>query len=157
VSYTAFLARLATAIREQQEQRAAVWEARRAEGLDQGYEWDDAHPNRRPRQPRLGMRPNAFTPNLLRGKGARMDSFRRAKKREDLLHMALGVFTSAGIVDLRLPEQGRSRTSAICCCTAWTNAKLSPTRKGVSWRYSTPNGKRSTRRLCRAVCSPVVR
>ena len=42
----------------------------------------------------------------MRGQGARLDSLRRAKKREDLLHMALGVFTSAGIVDLRLPEPG---------------------------------------------------
>jgi len=106
VAYTAFLARLATAVRQRQEQRMAAWDARRAEGLGQGYERDDEHPNERPRKRRLGMRPNAFKPNLRRGQGARMDSLKRAQKREDLLHMALGVFTSAGIVDLRLPEQG---------------------------------------------------
>jgi hypothetical protein len=52
------------------------------------------------------MRPNAFEADLLRGQGARMDSLRRAKQREELLHMALGIFTSAGIVDLKLPAQG---------------------------------------------------
>ena len=83
-----------------------AWEARHNAGLDQGYDPDATDQGQPSARPSLGQRPNAFAADLLRGQGARMDSLRRAKKREDLLHMALGVFTSAGIVDLRLPEPG---------------------------------------------------
>ncbi len=83
-------------------------ETRRNAGLDQEYDPDATGQGQPSARPGLGQRPNAFEADLLQGQGARLDSLRRAKKREDLLHMALGVFTSAGIVDLRLPESARS-------------------------------------------------
>ncbi len=53
----------------------------------------------------LGRR-TGYTPNLVRGMGARLDSITHLKRREQLLDMALGVFTSAGVTHLQLPEHG---------------------------------------------------
>jgi hypothetical protein len=40
-----------------------------------------------------------------RGLGSRVDSTTRAEKRHLLLHMALGVFTSAGVAHLRVQRE----------------------------------------------------
>ena len=44
-------------------------------------------------------------PDLHRGLGARLDTPTRAEKRAQLLDMALGVFTSAGVVHLRVQRE----------------------------------------------------
>jgi hypothetical protein len=49
--------------------------------------------------------PPPLTPEVRRGLGARLDTPTRAEKRAQLLHMALGVFTSAGVVHLRVQRE----------------------------------------------------
>jgi hypothetical protein len=44
-------------------------------------------------------------PDVRLGLGARLDAPTRAEKRAQLLHMALGVFTSAGVVHLRVQRE----------------------------------------------------
>ncbi|HEV8194660.1 MAG TPA: hypothetical protein VGP82_24675 [Ktedonobacterales bacterium] len=44
-------------------------------------------------------------PDLSRGLGARLDTSTRAEKRALLLDMALGVFSSAGVVHLRVQRE----------------------------------------------------
>lgn len=46
-----------------------------------------------------------ITPDLSRGLGARLDSVRRWERRQQLLEMAFGVFSSAGVVELRLQRE----------------------------------------------------
>jgi hypothetical protein len=86
VAYVAHLAHLAARIRRLQKRRARAW--RRDKAV----------------RARMG-RPSAVEPDLDRGMGARLDAWARAEKREQLLHMALGVFTSAGVVRLRLHRE----------------------------------------------------
>jgi len=61
-------------------------------------------PTRSPSHNEVGgnQQPSDFEAGSLLGQRARLDALRQAQKREDLLHRALRVFTSAGIVDLRL-------------------------------------------------------
>ncbi|HEV8191524.1 MAG TPA: hypothetical protein VGP82_08565 [Ktedonobacterales bacterium] len=46
-----------------------------------------------------------MTPDVQHGLGARLDTPTRAQKRAQLLDMALGVFTSAGVVHLRVQRE----------------------------------------------------
>jgi hypothetical protein len=87
VAYVAHLARLASRIRRLQKRRAREWQRDRAERMQREM-------------------PPAIEPGLGRGMGARLDAVARAEKREQLLHMALGVFTSAGVVRLHLHREG---------------------------------------------------
>lgn len=86
VSYVAYLHRIAGRIKRQQNKRAAAWRRNEAEAV------------------RMGV-PLSFTPDLHRGLGARLDTPTRAEKRAQLLNMALGVFTSAGVVHLRVQRE----------------------------------------------------
>jgi hypothetical protein len=86
VSYVAYLTRIAGRIRRHQKRRAAAWRRK---------EWEVAN---------LGF-PPPLIPDLHRGLGARLDTPTRAQKREQLLHMALGVFTSAGVAHLRVQRE----------------------------------------------------
>jgi hypothetical protein len=87
VAYVAYLARIAGRIKRRQKQRVRAWERQQAERAQKG-------------------RPLPIAPDRSRGLGARLDALHRAEQREQLLHMALGVFTSAGVVQLRLHREG---------------------------------------------------
>lgn len=87
VSYLAYMHRLAGRIRRQQKLREKKWQWERAERARTG-------------------RPPAVEREQARGHGARVDSAARVAKVEQLLEMALGVFTSAGVVRLRLGREG---------------------------------------------------
>ncbi len=86
VSYVKYLHRIAGRIKRQQNKRAAAWRRKEHEAARQGF-----------------LSP--FVPDLQRGLGARMDTTTRAEKRAQLLDMALGVFTSAGVVHLRVQRE----------------------------------------------------
>src|SRR5262249_52206560 len=86
VSYVKYLHRIAGRIKRQQKRRATAWRRKEEEAV------------------RLGC-PPPFTPDLQHGLGARLDSPIRAEKRAMLLDMALGVFTSAGVVHLRVQRE----------------------------------------------------
>jgi hypothetical protein len=86
VSYVAYLSRIAGRIKRQQNRRAAAWRRKEQEAARQGF-------------------PPLLTPDLHRGLGARLDTPTRAQKRAQLLDMALGVFTSAGVVHLRVQRE----------------------------------------------------
>jgi hypothetical protein len=86
VSYVAYLHRIAGRIKRQQNRRAAAWRRKEHEASCMGF-------------------PSPLTPDLHRGLGARLDTPTRAEKRALLLDMALGVFTSAGVVHLRVQRQ----------------------------------------------------
>jgi hypothetical protein len=86
VSYVAYLHRIAGRIKRLQNKRAAAWSRKEREASRQGF-------------------PPPLTPDLQRGLGARLDTPTRAEKRALLLHMALGVFTSAGVVHLRVQRE----------------------------------------------------
>ncbi|HEV8191232.1 MAG TPA: hypothetical protein VGP82_07080 [Ktedonobacterales bacterium] len=86
VSYVGYLARIAGRIKRQQNQRAAAWRRKEHEAI------------------RLGL-PPPLLPDVRRGLGARLDTPTRAEKRTQLLDMALGVFSSAGVVYLRVQRE----------------------------------------------------
>ena len=86
VSYVEYLHRIAGRIKRQQNKRAAAWRRKEQEAA------------------RLGF-PPPLMPDLQRGLGARLDTPTRAEKRAQLLDMALGVFTSAGVVHLRVQRE----------------------------------------------------
>ncbi len=86
VSYVAYLSRIAGRIKRQQNKRAASWRRKESEAT------------------RLGF-PQPLTPDVRRGLGARLDTPTRGEKRAQLLDMALGVFTSAGVVHLRVQRE----------------------------------------------------
>ncbi len=86
VSYVAYLSRIAGRIKRQQNKRAASWRRKEAEAFQKGF-------------------PQPLTPDVRRGLGARLDTPTRAEKRAQLLDMALGVFTSAGVVHLRVQRE----------------------------------------------------
>jgi hypothetical protein len=86
VAYTKHLYRLAGHIRRKQKARVRAW---RREAVERA---------------RTGT-PLAIAPDLGRGLGARLDSLKRWEWRQQLLEMALGVFTSAGVVELRLHRE----------------------------------------------------
>lgn len=75
VAYVQYLTRIAGRIKRQQKRRAKAWRER-------------------------GAQP--YAPVVRQGLGARLDQMSRAEKRAQLLHMALGVFTSSGVVHLRV-------------------------------------------------------
>jgi hypothetical protein len=81
----AYLTRIAGRIKRQQKRRAAAWRCKEQETA------------------RLGAVP--LMPDVRRGLGARLDTPTRAEKRAQLLDMALGVFTSAGVVHLRVQRE----------------------------------------------------
>jgi hypothetical protein len=83
VSYVAYLARIAGRIKRHQNRRATAWRREEVEASRRGF-------------------PLPLAPDVRRGLGARLDTPTRAEKRAQLLHMALGVFTSAGVVHLRV-------------------------------------------------------
>ncbi len=85
-TWTAYMHRLAGRIRRQQKLRLRKWEQHQAEAR------------------RIGQ-PLPLTPDYSRGLGARLDAMERARKRERLLEMALGVFDAAGVVRLRLHRE----------------------------------------------------
>ncbi len=85
-SYVAYLHRIAGRVRRRQKLRLRKWELHQAEAKRTG-------------------RPLTLTPDLARGMGARLDALERARKQEQLLEMALGVFDAAGVVRLRLPRE----------------------------------------------------
>jgi hypothetical protein len=87
VAYVAYMARIAGRVKRLQKRRVREWECRRAERVRKG-------------------RPLPIEPDLSRGLGARLDALHRAEKREQLLHTALGVFASAGVVRLRVQREG---------------------------------------------------
>jgi hypothetical protein len=89
VSYVAYLTRIAGRIKRQQKRRAAAWRRRATDTAPRGTP--------RPSLP--------FAPDLHRGLGARLDTPTRLEKLEQLLHMALGVFTSAGVAHLRVQRE----------------------------------------------------
>jgi hypothetical protein len=82
VSYVAYMHRIAGRIKRQQNRRVAAWRRREQEAA------------------RVGTVP--LMPDVRLGLGARLDTPTRAEKRAQLLEMALGVFTSAGVVHLRV-------------------------------------------------------
>lgn len=83
VSYVQYLTRIAGRIKRQQRQRAKAWRQREAQaGASLTY-----------------------VPDVRYGLGARLDAPSRAEKRQQLLHMALGVFTSAGVAHLRVQRE----------------------------------------------------
>lgn len=86
VSYTKYLYRIVGHIRRKQKERVKAWEQHAKE------------------QARVGQ-PITITPDIGRGMGARLDSLTRWKRRQKLLEMALGVFTSAGVVELQLQRE----------------------------------------------------
>ena len=86
VSYVAYLHRIAGRIKRQQNKRAAAWRQKEREAVRSGL-------------------PSPLMPDLHRGLGARLDSPTRAQKLHQLLDMALGVFTSAGVVHLRVQRE----------------------------------------------------
>ncbi|HET8907950.1 MAG TPA: hypothetical protein VFN11_13395, partial [Ktedonobacterales bacterium] len=86
VSYVAYLARIAGRIKRQQKRRAAAWRHATGDAAKHGT-------------------PPPFAPDLHRGLGARRDTPTRLEKLEQLLHMALGVFTSAGVAHLRVQRE----------------------------------------------------
>ena len=86
VSYVTYLHRIAGRIKRQQNRRAAAWRRKEHEASCMGF-------------------PSPLTPDLHRGLGARLDTPTRAEKRALLLDMALGIFTSAGVVHLRVQRQ----------------------------------------------------
>ncbi len=85
VSYVNYLHRIAGRIKRQQKRRAAAWRRKEQEAARQGVP--------------------PLMPDLHRGFGARLDTPTRAEKRWQLLDMALGVFTSAGVVHLRVQRE----------------------------------------------------
>ena len=86
VSYIKYLHRIAGRIKRQQNRRAASWRRKEHEATRQGVV-------------------SPFAPDIQRGLGARIDTPTRAEKRHQLLDMALGVFTSAGVVHLRVQRE----------------------------------------------------
>jgi hypothetical protein len=86
VSYVTYLTRIAGRIKRQQNKRAATWRRREMEAM-------------RPDSP------PPLTPDVRRGLGARLDTPTRTEKRAQLLDMALGIFTSAGVVHLRMQRE----------------------------------------------------
>jgi hypothetical protein len=86
VSYVKYLHRIAGRIKRQQNRRTAAWRRKEQEAT------------------RMGV-PSPIIPDLHRGLGARLDTPTRAEKRWLLLDMALGVFTSAGVVHLRVQRE----------------------------------------------------
>ncbi len=86
VSYVTYLHRIAGRIKRQQNRRAAAWRRKEHEASCMGS-------------------PSLLTPDLHRGLGARLDTPTRAEKRAQLLDMALGVFSSAGVVHLRVQRE----------------------------------------------------
>jgi hypothetical protein len=86
VTYVANLARIAGRIKRQQKRRAASWRRKEQEAA-------------------LGGVPCGIAPDVRCGLGARVDTPTRAEKRHQLLHMALGVFTSSGVVHLRVQRE----------------------------------------------------
>jgi hypothetical protein len=86
VAYTKYLYRIVGHIRRKQKARLKAWERKIAK-----------HVRRE--------QPFAIAPDLSRGMGARLDSLKRWERRQMLLEMALGVFTSAGVVELRLQRE----------------------------------------------------
>jgi hypothetical protein len=81
-----YLHRIAGRIKRQQNTRATAWRHKEHEVA------------------RQGMSP-LLMPDLSRGLGARLDTSTRAEKRALLLDMALGVFSSAGVVHLRVQRE----------------------------------------------------
>jgi hypothetical protein len=86
VSYVQYLHRIAGRIKRQQNKRAAAWRRKEHEATCQGC-------------------PPPLTPDLQRGLGSRLDTPTHAEKRAMLLDMALGVFSSAGVVHLRVQRE----------------------------------------------------
>jgi len=85
VSYVAYLTRIAGRIKRSQKRRAAAWRRQEQEAM------------------RRGAVP--LLPDVRRGLGARLDTPTRMEKRAQLLATALGVFTSAGVVHLRVKRE----------------------------------------------------
>src|SRR4029079_13250623 len=85
ISYVAYLSRIAGRIKRQQKRRSAAWRRKEHEAM------------------RLGAA--TLMPDVLLGLCARLDTPTRAEKRAQLLDMALGVFTSAGVVHLRVQRE----------------------------------------------------
>jgi hypothetical protein len=81
-----YLHRIASRIKRQQNKRATAWRRKEQEAA------------------RLGF-PPPLMPDIRRGLGARLDTPSRTEKRALLLDMALGVFTSAGVVHLRVQRE----------------------------------------------------
>jgi hypothetical protein len=86
VSYVAYLTRIAGRIKRQQNRRAKAWRKAEQEATQMGIHIP-------------------LTPDVRQGLGARLDTPTRAQKRQQLLHMALGVFTSAGVAHLRMQRE----------------------------------------------------
>jgi hypothetical protein len=86
VSYVKYLHHIAGRIKRQQNKRAAIWRHKEHDAVRQGL------------SPKI-------VPHLENGLGARIDTTTRAQKRLLLLDMALGVFTSAGVVHLRVQRE----------------------------------------------------
>jgi hypothetical protein len=86
VSYVQYLHRIAGRIKRQQNKRTAAWRRKEHEATCQGC-------------------PPPLTPDLQRGLGSQLDTPTHAEKRAMLLDMALGVFSSAGVVHLRVQRE----------------------------------------------------
>ena len=86
VSYVKYLHRIAGRIKRMQNKRAAAWRCKEQEASRMGCS-------------------SPLIPDLQRGLGARLDTPTRAEKRVLLLDMALGVFSSAGVVYLRVQRE----------------------------------------------------
>src|SRR5262249_50216661 len=86
VSYVKYLHRIAGHIKRQQNRRAATWRHKEQDATQNGF-------------------PPPLSPDLHRALGARLDTPTRAEKRARLLDMALGIFTSAGVVHLRVQRE----------------------------------------------------
>ena len=86
VSYLKYMHRIAGRIKRQQNRRVKAWRQQECEAAQKGQ-------------------PMPLMPDLGCGLGARLDTTTRAHKRHQLLDMALGVFTSAGVVHLRVQKE----------------------------------------------------
>jgi len=87
VAYVKYLYRMVGRIRRRQKARLRHWQEQEGRHLREG-------------------RGILAAPDARRGLGARVDSLERWERRHQLLEMALGIFTSAGVVELRLPREG---------------------------------------------------
>jgi hypothetical protein len=86
VSYVKYLHRIAGRIKRQQNRRAAAWRQKEQESSRRGCS-------------------SPLIPDLQYGLGARIGTPMRAEKRWLLLDMALGVFSSAGVVHRRVQRE----------------------------------------------------
>ena len=131
-SYIVYLARVVGRIKRQQKRRAAAWRGKEQDAM------------------RLGAVP--LMPDVRLGLGARLDTPTRADKRAQLLNMALGVFTSAGVVHLRVQREADVSNLSDLLLYSLDDLEDMLRRRAVCANCSTRNGARSIRPVLQGPC-----